>query len=79
MGRPLPHLTQYDVSIYNYKLRDHTSVYPYVQRAENMDLRWPVFNDRAEAMFLLCMAEVHGAFQNGIEIVTRAQEAIMEK
>jgi hypothetical protein len=42
MGRPLPHLTQYDVSIYNYKIRDPTSVYPYVARSENMDLRWPV-------------------------------------
>ncbi|KAF8471890.1 hypothetical protein BDZ91DRAFT_716758 [Kalaharituber pfeilii] len=79
MGRPLPHLTQYDVSIYNYKLRDHTSVYPYLARAENMDLRWPVFNDRAEAMFLLCMAEVHGCFINGVEIVTRCQERVMER
>jgi len=79
MGRPLPHLTQYDVSIYNYKIRDHTSVYPYVARAENMDLRWPVFQDRAEAMFLLCMAEVHGCFTEGVEIVTRCQEMVMER
>ena len=42
MGRVLPHLTQFDVSIYNYKLRDHTSVHPYLPRCENMDLRWPV-------------------------------------
>lgn len=42
MGRPLPHLTQFDVSIYNFKIRDNTSVHPYVARAENMDLRWPV-------------------------------------
>lgn len=42
MGRALPHLTQFDVSIYNYKLRDPTSVQPYVVRTENMDLRWPV-------------------------------------
>ena len=79
MGRPLPHLTQYDVSIYNFKLRDHTSVYPYLARAENMDLRWPVFQDRAEAMFLLCMAEVHGCFTNGVELVTRCQEMVMER
>jgi hypothetical protein len=79
MGRPLPHLTQYDVSIYNYKIRDHTSVYPYVNRSENMDLRWPVFQDRAEAMFLLCMAEVHGTFTNGIEIITRCQEMVVER
>lgn len=42
MGRALPHLTQFDVSIYNYKLRDPTSIQPYAARAENMDLRWPV-------------------------------------
>ncbi|KAF2261865.1 hypothetical protein CC78DRAFT_499454 [Lojkania enalia] len=79
MGRALPHLTQFDVSIYNYKLRDPTSVVPYLARTENMDLRWPVFNDRGEAMFLLCMAEVHGCFQNGIEAVTRCQEAVMNR
>lgn len=44
MGRALPHLTQFDVSVYNYKLRDPTSVQPYVVRSENMDLRWPVCN-----------------------------------
>lgn len=79
MGRPLPHLTQFDVSIYNYKLRDPTSVQPYVARTENMDLRWPVFNDRGEAMFLLCMAEVHGCFQKGVEIIARCQEKVMQK
>ena len=42
MGRVLPHLTQFDVSIYNYKIRDHTSIHPYLPRCENMDLRWPV-------------------------------------
>jgi hypothetical protein len=79
MGRPLPHLTQYDVSIYNYKIRDHTSVCPYINRSENMDLRWPVFQDRAEAMFLLCMAEVHGTFTHGVEIVARCQEMVVER
>jgi hypothetical protein len=42
MGRALLHLTQFDVSIYNYKLRYPTSVQPYVVRTENMGLRWPV-------------------------------------
>ncbi|KAH7077016.1 hypothetical protein BKA63DRAFT_565377 [Paraphoma chrysanthemicola] len=79
MGRALPHLTQFDVSIYNYKLRDPTSVQPYLVRTENMDLRWPVFNDRGEAMFLQCMAEVHGCFQSGVEVVTRCQEAVMNR
>ncbi|KAH7397490.1 hypothetical protein BKA64DRAFT_752995 [Cadophora sp. MPI-SDFR-AT-0126] len=85
MGRVLPHLTQFDVSIYNYKIRDHTSIYPYLPRCENMDLRWPVtntsrvFNDRGEAMFLLCMAESHGCFIPGVEIIARCQECVMLK
>ncbi|ETN42751.1 uncharacterized protein HMPREF1541_01909 [Cyphellophora europaea CBS 101466] len=77
MGRVLPHLTQYDVSVYNYKLRDPTSIHPYVARCENMDLRWPVFNDRGEAMFLLCMAETHGCFVDGVEVIARCQEQVM--
>ncbi|KAG4411688.1 hypothetical protein IFR04_015186 [Cadophora malorum] len=79
MGRVLPHLTQFDVSIYNYKIRDHTSIHPYLPRCENMDLRWPVFNDRGEAMFLLCMAESHGCFIPGVEIIARCQECVMLK
>ncbi|KAH6675814.1 hypothetical protein B0J14DRAFT_509473 [Halenospora varia] len=79
MGRVLPHLTQFDVSIYNYKIRDHTSIHPYLPRCENMDLRWPVFNDRGEAMFLLCMAESHGCFIPGVEIIARCQEYVMLK
>jgi hypothetical protein len=97
MGRALPHLTQFDVSVYNYKIRDPTSVYPYVARCENMDLRWPVssakcsacplcylfltirkvFNDRGEAMFLLCMAEMHGCFSPAVEMIARCQEKVM--
>lgn len=30
-------------------------------------------------MFLLCMAEVHGCFQHGVELVTRCQEAVMNR
>lgn len=30
-------------------------------------------------MFLLCMAEVHGCFVGGIEILTRCQEAVMNR
>ncbi|KAI3609884.1 sulfite reductase flavoprotein alpha-component [Moniliophthora roreri] len=79
LGRPLPYLSQSDVSLHNYKIRDPTSVYPYLARAENMDLRWPIFNDRGEAMFLLCMAEVHGLFTPGPDLMARCQERVMEK
>lgn len=40
---------------------------------------YKVFKDRGEAMFLLCMAEVHGCFVNGVEILTRCQEAVMNR
>ena len=79
MGRALPHLTQFDVSVYNFKLRDPTSVHPYLPRCENMDLRWPVFNDRGEAMFLLCMAESHGCTIRAIDIMARCQEYVMTR
>jgi hypothetical protein len=63
MGRVLPHLTQFDVSIYNYKLRDPTSIQPYVARTENMDLRWPVrvvlfFNSGKHADVSRCLMTV---------------------
>ncbi|CCA74881.1 related to nitric-oxide synthase, salivary gland [Serendipita indica DSM 11827] len=79
LGRPLPYLSQSDVSLHNYKIRDPTSIYPYLPRAENMDLRWPIFKDRGEAMFLLCMAEVHGLFIPGPDLIARCQERVMEK
>ncbi|KAG8805281.1 hypothetical protein FRC17_005592, partial [Serendipita sp. 399] len=79
LGRPLPYLSQSDVSLHNYKIRDPTSVHPYLPRAENMDLRWPIFNDRGEAMFLLCMAEVHGLFIPGPDLIARCQERVMER
>ncbi|KAI9765701.1 MAG: hypothetical protein M1839_005396 [Geoglossum umbratile] len=79
VGRPLPHLTQFDLSLYNYKIRDPTNIDPYVARRENMDVRWPVFGDYAEATFLLCMAEVHGVFVQGPELIARCQEKVMER
>ncbi|KAG8718026.1 hypothetical protein FRC08_006115 [Ceratobasidium sp. 394] len=79
LGRPLPYLSQSDVSIYNFKLRDHTSVTPYLERIENMDLRWPVFHDRGEAMFLLCMADSHGCFTPAVDLIATCQERVMER
>ncbi|CUA66574.1 Nitrate reductase [NADPH] [Rhizoctonia solani] len=96
LGRPLPYLSQSDVSIYNFKLRDHTSTVPYLERIENMasllqmvlrhfshpirqDLRWPVFHDRGEAMFLLCMADSHGCFTPAVDLIATCQERVMER
>lgn len=60
MGRALPHLTFPDQSSYNIKIRDPTSTYPYVARSENIDLRWPMFGEKAEIAFLKGCADTSG-------------------
>lgn len=60
IGRAIPHLTFYDQSSFNLKIRDTTSTYPYIGRTENMDLRWPAFGERAEIAFLKGCAETSG-------------------
>lgn len=72
-------MTPFDLSLNNYKIRDITSIVPYPERVENMDLRWAAFNDYSESVFLLCMTEVHGCFKPVVEIMTRCQEYIIEK
>ncbi|CAE6397648.1 unnamed protein product, partial [Rhizoctonia solani] len=44
-----------------------------------MDLRWPVFHDRGEAMFLLCMADSHGCFTPAVDLIATCQERVMER
>lgn len=79
LGRPLPHLAPFDLSLNNYKIRDPTSVTPYPERSENMDLRWTAFRDSAEAIFLLCFTEFHGCSKPAVEIIVRCQECVMQK
>lgn len=62
MGRSIPHLTFFDQSSYNIKIRDPLSTYPYLGRIDNMDLRWKMFNDSAEIAFLKGCAETAGEF-----------------
>ncbi|KFY97185.1 hypothetical protein V498_02205 [Pseudogymnoascus sp. VKM F-4517 (FW-2822)] len=77
IGRPLPHLSTFDITIYNYRIRDPTSVYPYLERRENMDVRWPMFNDLAEHATCLAMAEVHGCCTPIIDLIATSQENVM--
>jgi hypothetical protein len=79
LGRPLPHLTPFDISLNNYMVRDCSRTTPYIEQSDNIDLRWAVFNNRSEAAFLLCMVEIHGCFKPVVEIMTRCQEHVMEK
>jgi hypothetical protein len=73
MGRSIPHLTFFDQSSYNLKVRDPTSTYPYVGRFDNTDLRWPMFADRSEIAFLKGCADTSGQlscpFPNGTLLI----------
>jgi hypothetical protein len=60
MGRSIPHLTFFDQSSYNVKVRDPTSKHPYIGRFDNMDLRWPMFGDNSEIAFLKGCADTSG-------------------
>jgi len=60
MGRLIPHLTFFDQSSYNIKIRDPTSIHPYVGRFDNTDLRWPMFCDSSEIAFLKGCADTSG-------------------
>lgn len=79
MGRPIPHLTFVDQSSYNVKIRDHNSVYPYVARFDNMDLRWPMFGDQAEIAFLKGVADTSASFQHGPDAIAACQECVMNR
>ncbi|KAK2025274.1 cytochrome b5-like Heme/Steroid binding domain-containing protein [Colletotrichum zoysiae] len=79
MGRTLPHLTFVDQSSYNVKIKDATSTYPYVARFDNMELRWPMFGERAEVAFLKGVAETSASFQHGPDAIAACQEHVMNR
>ncbi|KAH6970756.1 hypothetical protein BKA56DRAFT_496895 [Ilyonectria sp. MPI-CAGE-AT-0026] len=77
MGRTLPHLTFPDQSSYNIKIKDATSTYPYVARFDNIDLRWPMFGEKAEVAFLKGCADTSASFQHGPDAIAACQEYVM--
>ncbi|KUJ15041.1 NADPH-ferrihemo protein reductase [Mollisia scopiformis] len=79
MGRSIPHLTFFDQSSYNLKVRDPTTTYPYVARFSNTDLRWPMFGDRSEIAFLKGCADTSASFQHGVDAIASCQEHVMSK
>ncbi|KAH8660905.1 sulfite reductase flavoprotein alpha-component [Tricladium varicosporioides] len=79
MGRSIPHLTFFDQSSYNLKIRDPTSVYPYVGRFDNTDLRWPMFGDQSEIAFLKGCADTSASFQHGVDAIASCQEHVMSR
>jgi Indoleamine 2,3-dioxygenase len=74
MGRSIPHLTFFDQSSYNLKVRDPTSVDPYVGRFDNTDLRWPMFGDSSEIAFLKGCADTSGtsSYPTTLNLLTKS-------
>ncbi|KAI0871141.1 cytochrome b5-like Heme/Steroid binding domain-containing protein [Hypoxylon argillaceum] len=79
MGRALPHLTFVDQSSYNLKIKDTTSIYPYMARFDNTELRWPMFGEQAEIAFLKGVADTSASFQHGPDAIAACQEHVMNK
>ncbi|KAL3420190.1 sulfite reductase flavoprotein alpha-component [Phlyctema vagabunda] len=79
MGRSIPHLTFFDQSSFNVKIKDPTSVYPYVGRFDNTELRWPMFGDRSEVAFLKGCADTSASFQHGVDAIASCQEHVMSR
>ncbi|GJD02427.1 sulfite reductase flavoprotein alpha-component [Colletotrichum higginsianum] len=79
MGRAIPHLTFFDQASYNIKVRDPTSVHPYVGRFDNTDLRWPMFGERTEIAFLKGCADTAASFQHGPDAIAACQEHVMNR
>ncbi|KAH7146705.1 cytochrome b5-like Heme/Steroid binding domain-containing protein [Dactylonectria estremocensis] len=77
MGRTLPHLSFPDQASYNIKIKDPKSSTPYLGRFDNMDLRWPVFGERAEIAFLKGCADTSASFQHGPDAIAACQEHVM--
>ncbi|SPJ78128.1 related to nitric-oxide synthase, salivary gland [Fusarium torulosum] len=84
MGRTLPHLSFPDQASYNIKIRDVKSNSPYLARFDNIDLRWPMFGERAEVAFLKGCADTSGkflpaftSFQHGPDAIAACQEHVM--
>ncbi|GKT49717.1 sulfite reductase [NADPH] flavoprotein component [Colletotrichum spaethianum] len=79
MGRAIPHLTFFDQASYNIKVRDPTSIHPYVGRFDNTDLRWPMFGERTEIAFLKGCADTAASFQHGPDAIAACQEHVMNR
>lgn len=79
LGRSIPHLTFFDQSSFNMKIRDPTSTYPYIGRFDNMDMRWPVFGERTEIAFQKGCADTSASFQHGPDAIASCQEHVMSR
>ncbi|KAK4466781.1 sulfite reductase [NADPH] flavoprotein alpha-component [Cladorrhinum samala] len=79
LGRSIPHLTFFDQSSFNMKIKDPNSTYPYVGRFDNMEMRWPVFGERTEIAFQKGCADTSASFQHGPDAIAACQEHVMNR
>ena len=79
LGRSIPHLTFFDQSSFNMKIKDPASTYPYIGRFDNMEMRWPVFGERTEIAFQKGCAETSASFQHGPDAIASCQEHVMNR
>ncbi|KAK3900396.1 alpha subunit of putative sulfite reductase [Staphylotrichum tortipilum] len=79
LGRAIPHLTFFDQSSFNMTLRNPTSIYPYIGRFDNMDMRWPMFGERTEMAFQKGCADTSASFQHGPDAIAACQEHVMNR
>ena len=79
IGRPIPHLTFFDQTSFNMKLRDPNSTYPYIGRFDNMETRWPIFGERTEMAFQKGCADTSASFQHGPDAIASCQEHVMNR
>ena len=79
IGRPIPHLTFFDQTSFNMKLKDPNSTYPYIGRFDNMETRWPIFGERTEMAFQKGCADTSASFQHGPDAIASCQEHVMNR
>jgi hypothetical protein len=60
LGRSIPHLTFFDQSSFNMRIKNPASKEPYLGRFDNMEMRWPVFGERTEMAFQKGCADTSG-------------------
>jgi len=75
LKRPEPFLSYIDLIIYNWKVRDSTSIDP--MRVENLDLLIPTVNNQEERVFYLTQVEILSQTSPVLMHVINAQEAVL--
>ncbi|KAL2130773.1 hypothetical protein VTI74DRAFT_5972 [Chaetomium olivicolor] len=79
LGRSIPHLTFFDQSSFNTKIRDSSSIYPYIGRFGDMEMRWSVFGEMTKTAFQKAYAKTSASFQHGLDTIAACQEHVINR